>query len=383
MKKVVVIGCGFAGLSAARHLARHSGLIETAVIDKRATSDFLPMLPDMLGRALEPAMAAFPIESLSRYYGFAFIRDEAVSLELPGKCVRTKQSRIPYDYLIIASGSQTNFYGNDALKKYAYTLDEVADAQRLREVLAAKRFDSCIIAGGGYTGIEVAANIRAFFREQGHNTDILIVERAAAILGPLPEWMKRYAADTLKDLRVEVSTNTVIQSVDSSAVVLSNGRVVKNALLIWAAGVNTSVFIQDLNVPKNPQGRLKVDPYLRVNEDCFAAGDAAYVAHQSAFLRMAVQFAIAQGRAAAQNVLCVLRGKPLKAYAPVDLGYIIPMANNRACGCVLGANLKGILPLWMHYAMCVYRTIGMHNRLRIIGRLINQDMGIGIRVTGE
>ncbi|MCX5713087.1 MAG: hypothetical protein NTY47_08570 [Candidatus Omnitrophica bacterium] len=99
-------------------------------------------------------------------------------------------------------------------------------------------------------------------------------------------------------------------------------------------------------------------------------GDSAQVASKAGFLRMAVQFSILQGVSAAGNIKHLLHSKPLKKYNPVDLGYIIPMANNRSCGQIMGIDLKGRLPTLMHYLMCIYRSFGIKNRLGIIKELI-------------
>ena len=112
-------------------------------------------------------------------------------------------------------------------------------------------------------------------------------------------------------------------------------------------------------------------------DNCFVAGDAAEFLRKGAPLRMAVQFSIAQGNLAAANILRSNRNNPPAKYVPLDLGFVIPMANNKSCGRVMGVNLKGALPTLMHYLMCIYRTRGLINKLRLIRELIkiNQRKG--------
>jgi NADH dehydrogenase len=178
----------------------------------------------------------------------------------------------------------------------------------------------------------------------------------------LPAWIRDYTLDNLKRLNVDIFTNTAISRIEGRRAYLSDARVFDNTLVIWAGGVKAPAFIQVLNIEKNPQGRIKVDEYLRLNERCFVVGDASYFSYKGIFLRMAVQFAIAQGNCAAINVIRSVKGIKLKKYKPKDFGYIIPMANNRSCGIILGVNLKGFLPTVFHFIMCVYRSIGWRNK---------------------
>jgi NADH:ubiquinone reductase (H+-translocating) len=195
---------------------------------------------------------------------------------------------------------------------------------------------------------------------------VIIVERAGSILGPLPEWMKGYIKRNLRDLDIEVCVESAITSIEADKVVLSNGRSYSNALVIWAAGVKTAGFFEALPFQKNQQGRLFVDECLRVDDACFAVGDAACFRYRDGVLRMGVQFAIAQGLLAAQNIARLIKGLSLKKYKPVDFGYIVPMANNRACGVTLGLNMTGILAIMIHYCMCAYRSYGFSNKVGVL-----------------
>jgi len=164
--------------------------------------------------------------------------------------------------------------------------------------------------------------------------------------------------------------NSSISAIEEERITLSDGKIIDNCLLIWAAGVKAAGFIQALRVEKNPQGRIKVDVHLRFNESCFAAGDAANFAFGGATLRMAVQFSITEGECAAANIIRSIKGKALCKYKPVDLGYVIPMANNRSCGKIMEINMKGMFPTVLHYLMCIYRSRGIKNKLGLISSLL-------------
>lgn len=366
MKRVLIIGGGFAGLSAAAQLSRHKQETEVTLVDRNPYLNFLPALPDTLGRGLDPDFLIFPLNILSKRFGFNFLQTEARAIDLEKHTVSTPLKDFTYDYLLIASGSETNFYGNAQVSQNAYKLDDVKDARRLKDSLDRNDFEHFVIAGGGYTGIEIAVNLRVYLNKRTKDRPIIIVEKAQQILGPLPTWIKDYVADNLNKLDIRVLTNNSIAGLENNRVTLSTGDAFDNAVLIWAAGVKIPDAVQKIEVPKTAQGRIKVDPYLRLGDNCFAAGDASYFESERGPLRMAVQFAITQGRHAALNIIRDIRKEELRKYAPVDLGYIIPLANNRSCGQVLGLRMKGWLPTFFHYVMCAYRSYGLKNKYGVI-----------------
>jgi NADH dehydrogenase len=370
MKKIIVIGGGFGGLSAVNMLCKLGLDFDITLIDKKENADFLPMLPDCIGRGINPQYLSYKIENLAKKLRFKFLMDEADLIDLDKKEILTKTRRFSYDFLVIASGSETNFYGNNNIKDNAFKLDDAGDAKNIVERLRQGEFDNYLICGGGYTGVEVATNLRIFLTKNKKSGRIIIIERAPSILGPLPEWMKNYVSENFKRLNVEVFVNNSIEKIENGKVFVSGGRALNNSMVIWAAGVKTSGFIQNLKVEKNPQGRIKVDDYLRLSDSCFVIGDAAYFSYKNTYLRMAVQFAIAQGECVAASIIKSVKGKRLKKYRPVDFGYIIPMANNKSCGRVFGINLKGLLPTMFHFMMCIYRSYGLKNKFGIIRELI-------------
>jgi NADH dehydrogenase len=222
MNKVIIIGGGFAGLAAAARLGKSNLDLEVILIDKQKEFNFLPMLPDIIGRAIMPRFVTNRIEDLSKAFGFNFINQEVVRVDLEKKEVSTNLQILNYDYLIIACGSQTNFYGNENIKKYAYKLDNAQDAELILRALENNKLDSYIVAGGGYTGIEIATNLRVYFEKRAKDKRIIIVERAPTILGPLPEWLKDYVLANLKELNIELYLNTVIEKIEGGRILLSS-----------------------------------------------------------------------------------------------------------------------------------------------------------------
>jgi NADH:ubiquinone reductase (H+-translocating) len=372
MKKIVIVGGGFAGSSAAKRLSGSKDPLEVIVIDKQQASSFLPLLPDTLGRGIDPGSLLCPLETLARRYGFRFIRETVGSINLEKKEVITTQQRLSFDYLVIASGSETNFYANQEIQKRAFTLDSAGDSIKLIDALTRNQYEAYLISGGGYTGIEIATSLRRWLDTSNKTNRVVVVERAPAILGPLPQWMRQYVESNLKRLRVEVICPATVEKIDDDSVTLSNREVFRQAMFIWAAGVRGVDCTQALAIKKNPQGRILVDDQLMFQDACFAVGDAAMFSFHKNGLRMAVQFAINQGEVAADNIRNLIHGRPLRKYRPVDLGYIIPMANNHSCGIVLGLKIKGRAATLLHFLMCIFRSYGLRNRWGIIRGLLGK-----------
>ncbi len=369
-KRVVIIGCGFAGFYAARRLSKYRDILELTVIDQRGTFDFLPLLPDILGRGINAGCLSSSIEELGRKSGFNFIKDEVISVDIKNKVIHTPNININYDYLIISSGAETNYYGKDVIKDYAFSIDSVSDIKKALDGLKNGHYSAYLISGGGYTGVEVATNLRRYLDNNSANKKVVIIEKSPSILGALPQWMRDYAVSNLKKLKIDIFTDTSIDRIEGGKIVLSGGQEYDNLMLFWVAGVKTAGYIQDLKVDKNPQGRVKVDKFLKVSESCFVVGDCAYIAYQNSFLRMAVQFSIYEALCAADNIIRSIKSRKLKIYQPMDLGYIIPMGNNQSCGRVLGINFKGLLPTLMHFIMCFYRLEGFKNKIGLLKALL-------------
>ncbi len=366
MTQVLVVGGGFAGIACAAALRREAKQCRVTVLDQRPSQDFLPLLPDMVGRGMTSGAVSADISGLCRRCGAAFLRRRVTSIDTAARRVFAGAEAFSYDYLVVATGTETNFYGNDAVAKRAFRVDCAADAAALSEAVSSGRHEHYLVVGGGYTGIEIATNIRRALIRSRRNMPVTVVERQPSILGPLPEWMKEYVAGRLRRWRISVEANASLEKLEEDTAFLSSGKMFPRALVVWAAGVRTGECVQSLPFGKNPQGRVKVDGTLRVDERCFVVGDAGVSMWKGEPLRMAVQFAVSQGESAGRSSARLQQGLGLTPYVPFDAGYIVPLADNTACGIVLGVSLRGWLPLGLHYAVSIFRSAGLKHRWRVI-----------------
>lgn len=370
MKKIIIIGAGFAGLTAASKLSRAEVNARITIFDRKKQFNFLPLLPDCIGRKIDPQFLAVDLDKIFGSGKVEFIPQEVTGLDLTAHQVIAGLARYSYDYLLVASGTEPNFYTNAQARQHSFTLNSVADAEKINCYLKENNPGQVVICGGGYTGIEVATNLARRFKNSDSIVKITLVERLPEILGALPAWMREYTVKNLDRLGIEVLAGTTIEKIEPDKIQIAQGREFERAMLIWVAGVKTADFIQGLEIAKNPQGRVTVNDYLGAGENCFWAGDAAWFVERGSGLRMAVQFALTQGALAAQNILRSIKGLPLKKYRPRDLGYIIPMANNFSCGRVLGLNVSGPAATFLHFMMCIYRSLSWRNKAGILRGLM-------------
>ncbi|MCM8812639.1 MAG: FAD-dependent oxidoreductase [Candidatus Omnitrophica bacterium] len=358
MSRVAIVGGGFAGLAAAMILRREAPRLSVTLLDRNPAACYLPLLPDCIGRAIPPELLLYAYADASRRYGFDFWQRQVTRIDCPAGMVYAGDAAVPFDYLVCAAGMQPNFYGNRAAAEHAYCLATIDDARRLAAALAERTPVQVVVAGGGYTGVEVATAVWRLCRKRSPAVRVLMVERAAEILAALPPAASAYVRAHLRRLNIDVACGVSVAAADSRSVRLSDGRVYADALLVWTAGVQAAPCVDSLPGQKNQQGRVIVDDYLRCAPRCFVAGDAAVQTVGGVPLRMSVQAALTQGSVAARNIIAAHRNQPLRACRPRDLGWVVPMADNNGWGIALGIPVRGPAAVFLHYLMCLYRGRG-------------------------
>ncbi len=367
MKRVLIFGGGFAGLAAARALRAVGPRVERWVIDPGSGQAFLPMLPDVVGLGYPTRRLLWPFDEAAVRLGFRHVRAAVQTIDPDAGCVvLTDGQRVGYDVLIVASGARTTFHEHEAWRPSALTLDNLADARRLRIAASTGLPQHFVVAGAGYTGVEIATHVARRARRHGWRGQLVLVDPGRMPCRGLPETFQRYILGELERQRLEFVPEARIAEVEGQTVRLTNGRTFEKARLIWTAGVATPPAVRGLALAQNAQGRLQVAPDLRAATNVFAAGDAAAHVFRGQTLRMSVPFALAEGATAGRNAIRLLAGQATRPCRPFDPGYVVPMAGGRGCGLVLGQALHGVLPVALHYLVCCYRAANARNRLAVL-----------------
>lgn len=373
MSRILILGGGFAGLSAARALRRSRQ--ECVLVDQRAAQEFLPLLPDLIGREFPPDLLRLPYTQASDRWGFRFLRARVSQINAADHVVHTLDGpSLRYDALIIALGSVSADRGVPGVREHARMLDGIADAHRIAQQFRCAPDATYLVAGGGYTGVELATNLARLSRHHGGQARILIAESGDALCRATGPRCSAYVTRQAQLGGVELLRETRVASVDGTKLELTNGERLTDTHLLWATGVETPPCVRALDLPQTPDGRLICDASLRLADGLFVAGDCAGVTHRGHPLRMSIQAALMQGAAAARNAERALKRHPPRRYRPVDLGYVVPLAHGVACGNALGIPVKGRPGMLLHYLMCLYRTWLPATRHALFRHLLHPDL---------
>src|SRR5438309_2649684 len=353
---VLVLGAGFGGLRAARALRRAP--VEVVLVDRHNYHLFQPLLYQVATAGLEPEQIARPVRAILRRQTNADFRlAEVTGLDLGLRELATDSGPVHYDYLVLAVGGETNFFGLDSVRRHGFALKDLPDALGIRhQVLRSferavlepdadrrRALLTFVVVGGGPTGVEMAGAlselirlvlVRDYPRLNITDVRILLLEAADRLLGGFPARLGEAAAETLWRKKVEVRFGALVEDYDGERVRLKGGEVIPARTLIWAAGARAVSLTGRLGLPTGRQGRIRVEPTLHVrgHPEIYVIGDAAYLEADGEPLPMMAPVALQMAEAAAANVARQLRGEPPQAFRYRDPGSLATIGRNAAVG---------------------------------------------------
>jgi len=387
--RIVVLGAGFAGLHAVRRLGRAG--VDTLWIDARNYHTFLPLLYQVATAGLEPQEIAYPARAILRRFPTVDFRMVAIASADPAaRTLRTAGGdRIPYRYLIVATGGSAEDFGIPGAREYAHCLYDLEDARGLRnhvlltlerahataDPVARARLLTFVVVGGGATGVEMSGALAEFrhhvaprdYRFDSSAIRIILVEAGPHLLSPYPDRLRARTRRDLEALGVEVRTGVRVERVTADRVELAGHDAVPTATVVWAAGIRAATVTQYLGLPTGRGGRLVVEPMLRVRgqPEIFAAGDVALVEGAERLPQVA-QNAMQQGACAAANVLHALRGETLVPYRYRDKGSLATIGRSRAVAVIGRFRFAGRLAWWIWLFVHLIMLIGFRNRVVVL-----------------
>ncbi len=389
--EVVIVGGGFGGLNAARRLAKAP--VHITMLDRNNYHLFQPLLYQVATAGVAPTDVAYPLRTIFRKQkNFEFRLAEVSKIDLQNRKVETDSGVVPYDYLILAVGGQTNTFGIESVDANSLPLKSLMDASAIRDHLlhqfeqAAQESDpqarqsllTFVIAGGGPTGVEMAGAISELIRvvktKDYPNHDlgqarVILLEATGRLLPALPEELGRATIKALKAKGVEVRLDTAVESFDDRQVHLRGGETIDSRTLIWAAGIRSEGVVDRLGVPQAAQRRARVQPTLQVegHPEAYIVGDAAYLEDEKgAALPMVAQVAIQQGVQAAENLMQSLSAQPQRAFHYHDLGTMATIGRNQAVAWIGPFKLHGLLAWLTWLVVHIAQLIGFRNRLLVL-----------------
>jgi NADH dehydrogenase len=388
--RVVIVGAGFGGLKAAQVLSRAH--LELTLIDRNNHHLFQPLLYQVAAAYLDPEQIAKPVRGIFRGRGnVSFRMTEMTGVDLTNRVVHTSSGGVDYDYLILAVGGQTNFFGMEGVQKHGFALKRLSDGVGIRNHLlesferAALEPDaerrrsllSAVVGGGGAAGVEMAGALAELtgsvlsrdFKEFGSDDiRIILCEGADRLLPDLPADLAREAQRILKAKGVEVRLSSFITDYDGEEVRLKTGPPIPAGTLIWTAGIQAAAITRKLGLPLDAGGRITVEPTLQVpgHPEVFAIGDGAYWEEEGKPIPMVAPAAVQMAEVAAANILRRTRGEALRPFHYRNPGALATIGRNAAVARVKGVKFRGFSAWLVWLVVHLIRLVGFRNRLVVL-----------------
>lgn len=379
-KQIVIIGGGFAGINLAKNLA-NTPAFHITLVDKNNYNFFPPILYQVATGFLEVTSISYPFRKLFRGKKNINFRLAELQKIIPEENkVILSTGELSYDYLVLATGTESNFFGMENIRKHALPMKTMDDAIEIRNALlqaaedaiittdiAEKRkLGTIVIAGGGPTGVEIAgmlAEMRMNILEKdypelrGNKLHIVLADGAPVLLTPMSAQSQKYTFDALTKMGVEIKLNAQVKDYVDDTVLFADGESILARLLIWTAGVTSSVFD---GIPKESYGRgrrLLVDEYNKVQgtQNIYAIGDTCLQTTDKKFPQghpQLAQPAIQQGKNLARNFKAMQNGAPLTEFSYHDKGSMAIIGRNKAVAEL--PKPKMIFKGWIAWAMWLF-----------------------------
>ena len=388
--RVIVIGGGFGGLEVIKKL--RGAKLQTVLFDKNNHHTFQPLLYQVATSGLETNSIVAPFRKLfGNYRDFYFRLAEVKNIKPEENYIETSIGGVKYDYLVIASGAVTNFYGMEEVQKNAISMKNIVDATKLRNKIIRQMeyalltedrevmnsLMDFVVVGGGPTGVELCGALSELkknvfpkdYKELDmREMDVHLVEASPRLLNGMSEQAGAKALDFLTEMGVKVHLGAAVKSYDGVEVVLNTGEKLISRSLIWAAGVKGNP-IGGLNGELITRGnRLLVDEFNRVKgyDNIFAIGDVALMESDKLFPKGHPQMAPPaqqQGRLVAKNIKSLLKNKPLKPFHYFDKGSMATVGRHKAVVDMKGIRFQGIFAWYVWMFVHLMSIVGWKNRV--------------------
>ena len=374
-KNIVVLGAGYGGLRTALRLETlMQPLLDHRItlVDQNRHHQIITLIHEVAGGRTPAEAVALPFDWLLGLRRIDFHRARVTGLDLNGKAVLTDHGALPYDQLVIALGSETNFYGIPGMREHSFTLKSLGDAcliqGHLHEMLAwaASQTDpqarrealNFVVGGGGFTGVELAGELAeslprlaSGYGLSPEDPKVIIVEAAKALLPGLDAGLVEKATRSLQKRGIEMLLGSPAQSADARGVTLVSGERIDSRTLIWAGGVRAVETLERWGLPVGAAGRVKVDDFLGVEglPGIYAVGDSALVIDEKSQRPSppSAQLAVAQAETVARNIHARITGRRIEVYRAHVTGEAVSLGAGDGVAWVGPARFSGNPAQWL------------------------------------
>jgi NADH dehydrogenase len=391
--KILIIGGGFGGLSVARGLARALRGTEdvgVALVDRMNYTTFWPMVPSVIPSNAEVRHVAHSLRRILKPLGVEFFQDEVVGVDFEARRVKTAERDYPYDYLVLAPGSRTTYFGTPGAEENAMDVKGLRDALRVRNHVIdcfeeAEHLDgqapddllTFVLVGGGPTGVEAAADMHDLMFDvleddypnvKFDRVRVVLVNAGDQILKGLDSSLVNAARRRLAAQRIEVINDAKVEEVRPDAVVISSGHTVPTRTTVWAAGIEPPPLVGNLDVQKDHRGRILIDQYLRVRgrPGVYAVGDCTSIQYDGPPVPALAQAAEQEGKRAAANLVAENKNQAPVAFRYRSVGQLVDLGEGSALVDILGVKLGGLLGAFIWKGVYLYELGYDLNRAHVL-----------------
>jgi NADH:ubiquinone reductase (H+-translocating) len=392
-KKIIVVGGGFAGLNFIKRMTNDMRF-QITLVDNNNYHFFPPLLYQVGMAFIEPSNISYPFRKMfQKKKNLRFHLGCLIRVNWEEKTIETETDILAYDYLVLALGTETNYFGMENVKKNSWALKSINDATNLRnhlllnmekavktvELAERKRLLNIVIAGGGPTGVEVAGMLAEMAHKigpveypeiPGGNLPIYLIEAGKVLLGPMSAKAQQEAHTVLEKLGITIKLNTAVKDYVDGKVILSNGEVIQTNALIWTSGV-IGREVRGLPPEKLGRGRrILVDEYCQVKdiEGIYALGDISLATHEAKFPSghpQLAQVAIQQGKLLADNFKRLHENRAMKPFQYNDKGSMAIIAKYKAVVDLPKAFVKGFIAWIIWLFIHLIPIAGFRNKLKL------------------
>jgi NADH dehydrogenase len=366
--------------------------VDVLLVDRNNYHLFTPLLYQVASALLDPGEIARPVRALIRpYSNVEFRQAEVTGADFDRRILTTDRGPIPYDYLVLATGSQSDYFGNASLARHAFGLKDLDEGLALRNRVLSQ-FEASrwvtdpqkrrsmltfAVVGAGPTGVELAGAlselIRLVLRKDYRDLDlgevrVLLLEAAAAPLGTFQPSLREAARRSLEKKHVELMLGAKVESVTDESIRLAGGEEIAAGTIIWTAGVRASMLGQALGVPLGRQSRVKVEPTLQLagHPVVFVIGDLAGATDGGAPLPMLIPVAMQEGRHVAATIAELVANGGAHAFRYKDPGIMATIGRNSAVAELGAVHLSGFLGWLMWLAVHLVNVISFRSRILVL-----------------
>jgi NADH dehydrogenase len=388
--RVVIAGAGFGGLTCARALKKAP--VDVLLVDRNNYHLFTPLLYQVASAVLDPGEIARPVRQLIRPLRNAdFLLAKITGADLEQRRLLTERGPLAYDYLVLASGSQSDYFGNAALMRHAFGLKELDEGLAVRNRIL-MRFEEArwtddrerrrtlltfAVVGGGPTGVEMAGAlselIHLVLAKDYRDLDlglvrVVLLEAAGSLLGTFAEPLRDSARKSLEKKGVEVLLKAKVADVTANSIRLADGHEIPASTVIWTAGVRASDLGTDLALPLARQARVQVLPTLQLSghPEVFVIGDLAGATDGGAPLPMLIPVAMQEGKHVAATIRDVLRGYGATNFRYRDPGIMATIGRNSAVAQLGPVRLSGFLGWLMWLTVHLVNVVSFRSRVVVL-----------------